>query len=29
MFITAGNEGWNQANLGDVNGLWSHEDNFQ
>ncbi|KAG5588978.1 hypothetical protein H5410_039492 [Solanum commersonii] len=24
-----GNEGWNQANLGDFNGLWSHEDNFQ
>ncbi|XP_060179865.1 NAC domain-containing protein 71-like [Lycium barbarum] len=24
-----GCEGWNQANLGDFNGLWSHEDNFQ
>uniref|UniRef100_M1BU31 Nam 11 n=1 Tax=Solanum tuberosum TaxID=4113 RepID=M1BU31_SOLTU len=24
-----GNEGWDQANLGDVNGLWSDEDNFQ
>ncbi|XP_070048174.1 NAC domain-containing protein 71-like isoform X1 [Nicotiana tomentosiformis] len=24
-----GYEGWNQANMGDFNGLWSHKDNFQ